>query len=136
MHGRLGTIRPAAWPSIAAQQRASEPPVSTLRPPTGICEPPWCHKGIDGCLPAPETSGGENTTEPISPDTMAPCCSEPCRAALDADTTAASDTVSAPRYGGHHYGGFGTAQRCRDFHRSKAPTDPTHDERDAPLGHA
>lgn len=39
--------------------------------PIGICEPPWSREGIDDYLP-PETGGGENATEPISPDTMGP----------------------------------------------------------------
>ncbi|MFF4978499.1 integrase [Streptomyces sp. NPDC001046] len=39
--------------------------------PIGICEPPWSHEGIDDYLP-PATSGGENATEPITPDTMGP----------------------------------------------------------------
>ncbi|MFJ2865926.1 hypothetical protein [Kitasatospora sp. NPDC087314] len=39
--------------------------------PLGICEPPWSSEGIDDYLPA-AAAGGENVTEPISPDTMGP----------------------------------------------------------------
>ncbi|WP_405965673.1 aldo/keto reductase [Streptomyces sp. NBC_00723] len=55
---------------------------------------------------------------------------------LDADTTAALNTVSAPQHGGYPYGGFGTAQRSRDFHGSKAQANLIDGGSDAPLGHA
>ncbi|WP_330286537.1 aldo/keto reductase [Streptomyces sp. NBC_00576] len=43
---------------------------------------------------------------------------------LDADTTAALNTVSAPQHGGYPYGGFGTAQRSRDPPRQQSPGEP------------
>ncbi|MFF3332858.1 aldo/keto reductase [Streptomyces sp. NPDC002888] len=55
---------------------------------------------------------------------------------LDADTTAALNTVNAPQHGGYPYGGFGTAQRSRDFHGSKAQANLIDGGSDAPLGHA
>lgn len=39
--------------------------------PLGIAEPPWHREGIEGFLPG-GTTGGENTTEPITPATMGP----------------------------------------------------------------
>lgn len=55
---------------------------------------------------------------------------------LDADTTVPLNTVSAPQHGGYPYGGFGIAQRSRDFHGSKAQTNLIDGGSDAPLGHA
>ncbi|WP_330287241.1 aldo/keto reductase [Streptomyces sp. NBC_00576] len=55
---------------------------------------------------------------------------------LDADTTAILNTVSAPQHGGYPYGGFGTAQRSRDFHGSKAQANLIAGGSDTPLGHA
>ncbi|WP_406529513.1 integrase [Streptomyces sp. I8-5] len=40
--------------------------------PRGIAEPPWNREGRDDYLPAATPSGGENATEPLSPDTMGP----------------------------------------------------------------
>ncbi|WP_405993368.1 integrase [Streptomyces sp. NBC_00986] len=40
--------------------------------PRGIAEPPWNREGQDDYLPAATSLGGENGTEPISPDTMGP----------------------------------------------------------------
>lgn len=37
----------------------------------GLCEPPWLSEGIDDFLPA-ASSTGENSTEPITPETMGP----------------------------------------------------------------
>ncbi|WP_415853486.1 hypothetical protein [Sinomonas sp. G460-2] len=39
--------------------------------PTGFCEPPWLSEGADDYLPA-GSPAGENTTEPITPETMGP----------------------------------------------------------------
>ncbi|GAB2889459.1 aldo/keto reductase [Streptomyces deserti] len=55
---------------------------------------------------------------------------------LDAETTEALNTVSAPQHGGYPYGGFGTAQRSRDFHGSKPQANLIDGGSDAPLGHA
>jgi aryl-alcohol dehydrogenase (NADP+) len=55
---------------------------------------------------------------------------------LDSDTTAALNTVSAPQHGGYPYGGFGTAQRSRDFHGSTAQANLIDGGSDAPLSRA
>jgi hypothetical protein len=39
--------------------------------PVGLCEPPWLTEGADDFLPA-GSSMGENSTEPITPETMGP----------------------------------------------------------------
>lgn len=39
--------------------------------PLGFCEPPWVSEGADDFLPA-GSSTGENSTEPITPETMGP----------------------------------------------------------------
>lgn len=39
--------------------------------PLGICEPPWLSEGADDFLPT-GSSAGENSTEPITPETMGP----------------------------------------------------------------
>lgn len=39
--------------------------------PVGFCEPPWLIEGADAFLPA-GSSTGENSTEPITPETMGP----------------------------------------------------------------
>ncbi|GAB3009916.1 hypothetical protein GCM10023080_090150 [Streptomyces pseudoechinosporeus] len=40
--------------------------------PRGIAEPPWNREGRDDYLPAATSSGGENSTEPLSPATVGP----------------------------------------------------------------
>ncbi len=40
--------------------------------PAGITRPPWDAKGVDEYLPATNSSGGENATEPLSEQTVGP----------------------------------------------------------------
>lgn len=46
--------------------------------PRGIAEPPWNREGRDDYLPAATSSGGENSTEPLSPPPWGPCSSGLC----------------------------------------------------------